>query len=72
MNDIACGSTAHKPKPTQVMTALKSVPTTLTHNQTIGVAEIPDQEIAQGSFRSKLQKWRFRLEERRAGLAPAR
>ena len=36
------------------------------------VAEIPDQEIAQGSFRRKLRKWRFRFEERREGVAAAR
>jgi len=29
------------------------------------VAEIPDQEIAHGSFRRKLRKWRFRFEEQR-------
>jgi len=30
-------------------------------------AEIPDQEIAHGSFRRKLRKWRFRFEEQRRG-----
>ena len=29
------------------------------------VAEIPDQEIAHGSFRRKLRTWRFRFEEQR-------
>jgi hypothetical protein len=37
-----------------------------------GVAEIPDQEIAHCSIRRKLRKWRFRIEERRAGVAAAR
>jgi len=37
-----------------------------------GVAEIPDQEIAHGSFRRKLRKWRFRFEECREGVAAAR
>jgi hypothetical protein len=37
-----------------------------------GVAEIPDQEIAHGSFHRKLRKLRFRFEERREGVAAAR
>jgi hypothetical protein len=36
------------------------------------VAEIPDQEIAQCSFRRKPRKWRFRFEERRERVAAAR
>jgi len=36
------------------------------------VAEIPDQEIANGSFRSKLREWRCRFDERREGVAAAR
>ena len=35
-------------------------------------ADIPDQEIAHGSFRRKLRKWRFRFEERREGVAAVR
>jgi len=38
----------------------------------IGVAEIPDQEIAHGSFHRKLRKWRFHFEELRKGVAAAR
>jgi len=37
-----------------------------------GVAEIPDQEIAHGSFGRKLRKWRSHFEEHREGVAAAR
>jgi hypothetical protein len=37
-----------------------------------GVAEILDQEIAHCTIRRKLRKWRFRIKERREGVAAAR
>jgi hypothetical protein len=37
-----------------------------------GVAEIPDPEIAHGSFLRKLPKWRLQFEECREGVAAAR
>ena len=36
------------------------------------MAEILDPEIAHGSFRRRLRKWRFRFEQRGEGVAAAR
>jgi len=38
----------------------------------VGVAEIPDQEIAHCLFCWKLGEWRFHFEESREGVAAAR